>query len=322
MPLELAKTPNGTTHLALENILLDRVYEKLIHGQVQEGMDRLMPGLTAQRLACDPREWPQAVETCLRHPLRDLLHEDPFSLRAFSKPRGYAGDAVLLDFIYGREEGWQPPEGTSELGRKVFEYLTLTPACEGVRARRGFIADLLDRLVNEVARPHVLSIAAGHLREAELSSAVRRRKVGRYVALDSDPASLKEIERSYGRFGVEPFLATIRQLLTQKVDLGLFDVVYSTGLFDYLQETTAQRLTWVMFQMLRPGGRLLVANFLPGIPDLGYMESYMDWKLVYRTRLEMMEIAAAIPQAQIRDLRIFAEENQNILFLQVTRAKT
>ena len=39
-----------------------------------------------------------------------------------------------------------------------------------------------------------------------------------------------------------------------------FDVVYSTGLFDYLQQSTAQRLTWVMFQMLRPGGRLLIVD--------------------------------------------------------------
>jgi hypothetical protein len=164
-----------------------------------------------------------------------------------------------------------------------------------------------------------LSIAAGHLREAELSAAVKRKKIGRFVALDSDAASLKEIERCYGRFGVETCPASIRQLLTQKVDLGRFDVVYSTGLFDYLQQPTAQRLAWVMFQMLRPGGQLLVANFLPGIPDLGYMESYMDWHLVYRTRQEMVGVSAEIPQAQIRDLRIFAEENQNIIFLQVTK---
>jgi hypothetical protein len=49
------------------------------------------------------------------------------------------------------------------------------------------------------------------------------------------------------------------------------------------------------------------------------MESYMDWKLIYRTRLEMMEISACIPQADIRDIRVFAEENQNIIFLQVTK---
>ena len=121
------------------------------------------------------------------------------------------------------------------------------------------------------------------------------------------------------QFGVQTAAISIRQLLTRRQQLGLFDLVYSTGLFDYLQLPTAQRLAWLMFQMVRPGGRLLVANFLPGIADWGYMESYMNWVLIYRTRLEMMAISAEIPQAQIRDIRVFAEENQNIIFLQITK---
>jgi hypothetical protein len=68
----------------------------------------------------------------------------------------------------------------------------------------------------------------------------------------------------------------------------------------------------------RISGRLQTTH-LPGIPDLGYMESYMDWKLIFRTRQEMVGVSAAIPQAQIRDVRIFAEGNQNIIFLQITK---
>jgi extracellular factor (EF) 3-hydroxypalmitic acid methyl ester biosynthesis protein len=319
MQVDCAGKRNGASHVAPYEALLDSVFDKFNEGRIDEGMNELLPELKERRLQAEPKEWSQVVAACLRHPVRELLHQDPFTRRAFSKPRGYAGDAVLLDYVYGREEGWPPPEDATELGRAIFEYTTQSPACEGVRCRRGFVAEQLDRLVDEVARPHVLSVAAGHLREAALSAAVKRRKLGRCVALDADARSLKEVERSYGRCGVEGAHATIRQLLTHKVNLGQFDFVYSTGLFDYLQQSTAQRLAWVMFQMLRPGGRLLVANFLPGIADLGYMESYMNWPLIYRTRLEMMGISAEIPQAQIRDIRVFAEENQNIIFLQVAR---
>jgi extracellular factor (EF) 3-hydroxypalmitic acid methyl ester biosynthesis protein len=315
---ELARSVNGTRHATLENTL-DDVYEKFNCGRIEAGMNELLPVLKARRMTCSPQEWAVVVEACLEHPLRELLHQDPFTHRAFSKPRGYAGDAILLDFIYGREEDWPPPKPTSELGRAIFEYTTRSAACEGVRARRGFVGNLLDRLADDVQRPHVLSIAAGHLREAHLSAAVKRKRFGRYVALDSDVDSLQEVERCYRRFGVETLPATFRQLLTRKIDVGRFDLVYSTGLFDYLQETTAQRLVGIMFEMLRPGGQLLVANFLPGISDLGYMESYMDWKLIYRTRLEMVGISADIPLPQIRELRLCAEENQNIIFLQVTK---
>ena len=178
---------------------------------------------------------------------------------------------------------------------------------------------MVDRLVDEVPRPHVLSLAAGHLREALLSSAVKRRRVGRYVALDSDAASVAEVKRCYGGYGVEAVQATARQVVTGRIEPGQFDLVYSTGLFDYVPQQAAQRLTWRLFQLLRPRGRLLVANFLPGIPDLGYMESFMDWKLLYRTRREMLEISLDIPQRDLYDLRIFAEENQNIIFLQIIR---
>ena len=181
MMAELAGPRNGTVHAAVEVALLDSVYEKLSMGQIEEGMNELMPGLKDLKDASGPRDWAKIVQVCMQHPLRELLHQDPFTLRAFSKPRGYAGDAVLLDFIYGCEEGWPPPKDASEIGRSIFDYLIQTPACEGVRARRACVADLVDRLIEEGQRPHVLSIAAGHLREAHLCSAVKRKKFGRFV---------------------------------------------------------------------------------------------------------------------------------------------
>jgi extracellular factor (EF) 3-hydroxypalmitic acid methyl ester biosynthesis protein len=303
----------------LDSKALGAVYEKMKDGRVDQGMADLLPVLQARRLRSTEADWNVFVDECLRHPLRELLHQDPFTYRAFSKPRGYAGDAELLDFVYGREEGWPAPEGTSELGRKIFEFTTASSACEAVRARRGFIADTLDKLVEEVSRPDILSLACGHLREAHLCAAVKRRKFGRFVALDADEESLEEVTRCYGRHGVEVVPGRIRQLLTQRLNLGTFDYVYSTGLFDYLAMPAAQRLAQTMFEMLRPRGRLLVANFLHGILDVGYMETYMGWKLMYRTRQDMLEISRDIPQAQIRDIHIFAEENQNIIFLEVTK---
>jgi hypothetical protein len=314
-----ARKCNEPIEPAGDGALLDQVFERIRAGQVEEGMNQLLPELQARRLILTDAEWAEFVRRCLRHPLRGLLHQDPFTHRAFTKPRGYAGDAVLLDFIYGLEEGWSVPEETSELGRKLFAYTTRSAACEGVRARRGFMADYIDRLVAEVPRPHILSVAAGHLREGLLCAALKRRKVGRFVALDSDKLSLEVVERAYLPYGVESLLMSVRQLLTGRAKLGQFDLVYSTGLFDYIQQTTARRLTWSLFQMLRPGGRLILANFLPGIHDVGYTESYMDWKLLFRTRHEMMDLTYEIPEAALREVRLFAEEHQNIIFLEITR---
>jgi SAM-dependent methyltransferase len=304
--------------------LLDDAYAKLRDEQLDDAayrrvLDELFLSLGERRQNSTEDEWNAFVAACRRHPVLALLHEDPFTYRAFSKPRGYAGDAVMIDYIYGREEQWTLPEMTT-LGRRIFDYTTLAPASEGVRARRGFIADLLDRLAFDRRLPHVLSVASGHLREASLSSAVRRRKLGRLVALDGDAASLREVERCYRFYGVETVPAKVIKLISPKFEIGQFDLVYSTGLFDYLDAEFGRRLVSAMFRRVRPGGQLVVANFLTGVRDVGYMEAFMDWRLIYRSRLDMVDLTMEIPQAEIRDLEISAEECQNIIFLKVTKA--
>ena len=63
---------------------------------------------------------------------------------------------------------------------------------------------------------------------------------------------------------------------------------------------------------------MLVINFVSLIPDIGYMESFMDWHLIYRTHEEMLDLAATIPVEDIGNLRLFTEADQNLLFLQIT----
>lgn len=303
--------------------LLDDAYRRISaepadEGECRQALDDLFGALRTRRLSADAGEWADVVALCRRHPILQVLHQDPFTARAFYKPRGYAGDAVMMDYIYGREEFWTPPECTP-LGRKIFDFTTSAPASEGVRARRGFVAHLIDRTAEELRRPHVLSVAAGHFREASLAAAVKRRRLGRCVALDGDAESLREVERSYSRYGVETAMFRVRTLLTNKAALGKFDLIYSLGLFDYLAQPVGQRLVRVLFQMLRPAGRLVVANFLPGIRDVGYMETFMDWTLIYRNRQDMMDLTIEIPQCELREVTLFAEENQNILFLDVQR---
>lgn len=298
---------------------LDTARQEFLAGHVQEAMTAIRVGLQSRRKTSSAQAWTDFVAICQKHPLKEVLHQDAFTRRAFEKPRGYPGDASLMDLIYGQEDGWQSSQDMTELGQMLFKYTTAAPAPEGVRTRRAVIANMLDHLVETREKPHVLSLAAGHLRECVLSSAVRQKKLGRFVALDSDRESLDEVSRCYGRYGVETVPAGIRQILTKKLQFCNFDLVYSLGLFDYLEEGIATLLTSRMFDMLRAGGQILIANFIPDIPDVGYMESFMDWKLVYRTRQDMLALTTGIPLSEIRDIRIFSEENRNIIFLHVTK---
>jgi extracellular factor (EF) 3-hydroxypalmitic acid methyl ester biosynthesis protein len=286
--------------------------------RAQELIDRLFVECNRLRHGLTTSDWKDCVERLRRTDILTQVHQDAFTYRAFSKPRGYAGDAVMMDMIYSLEEGYEQPE-MSPIGQQVFRYTTQAAASAGVRARREYIAELLDQFLYAKQQADVLAVASGHLREASMSSAVRRQRFGSYVAMDADAKSLEQVNDSYGRLGVETHPADIRKMLTGNLELGQFDLIYSTGLYDYLNEKTAQRLTYHLFHMLRPKGKLVVANFVPGIPDIGYMEACMDWFLIYRDRFEMLGLTKLIHQELIADIRVCVEENQNIIFLEVTR---
>jgi extracellular factor (EF) 3-hydroxypalmitic acid methyl ester biosynthesis protein len=177
---ELAPLLDRTEEILQENPADSEAVGQAVHG--------LFSGLFTARANSTSDEWQDCIKRCREHRVLDLIHEDPFTFRAFRKPRGYAGDAELLDLIYGPEEHWPLPEA-SPRGMNIYRYTSAAPAAEGVRARRGFIADLIDRISTNEPGKHILAVAAGHLREACLTSAVRRRRIGRFVALDSDPLS-------------------------------------------------------------------------------------------------------------------------------------
>ncbi|MGI9518003.1 MAG: class I SAM-dependent methyltransferase [Pirellulaceae bacterium] len=291
--------------------LLDR---ETSHQHVGRTVREIYGVLSERRKNGTVEQWQGFVNRFRESRLQGVLHEDPFTARAWTKPRGYAGDAVLLDFIYGSEHQWATP-AMSWVGQRLHRWTTLSSACEGVKARRARIADMIDELADHRAQPHVLSLAAGHLREAEFTRALPRRQLGRLVAIDSDAESLEVIDRDYGRYGVEPVLASARDVVSGRFDFGSFDLIYSSGLLDYLGDSLVQKLTRNLFAMVRPGGRLVLTNFLEDIEGIGYMEAVMDWNLIYRDRLQLMEMTALIPQHQIGSINIFTEESCNVLFL-------
>jgi len=304
---------------------LDGIAAKLYKNEdVAETIGLLFSELQERRNHLSLESWKQfATMNCRHHPLLELLHQDPFSSRVFLKPRGYAGDAEMLDMIYAIEDGETLPalQWSSELGRRIYHATANQAAARAVRSRRWIIIDKLNELTARMAGPHVLSLACGHLREARHCSALLQGRFGRFVAADQDRESLAVVEREVGDFGVEAVPISVRTLLKEQVALGSFDFIYASGLYDYLPQAVAQRLTERLFAMLTPGGRLLLANFLPSSSSTAFMEAYMDWWLIYRTKAEMLHLVDALPEEELGHCHLFTEEHENIVFLEVERRR-
>jgi len=294
-------------------------------GHLPASLDHLRAGLhRARAAAASPEVWRAEVDRHVRvHPVLSVSHENPFVHRCFTKPRGYAGDAVMLDFIYRHPANRSLTEQATGRGRQLMQAALTTPAPRAVRNRCRLLADEIDGVCFRNPKAEILSIACGHLREAEHSAALLSGGFGRFVALDQDNESVETVRRDHGPLGIEAVPGSVKTVLARGArDLGQFDFIYAAGLYDYLSDRVGARLLGAMFSMLKPGGKVWVANFVPGIPDVGFMEAIMDWWLIYRDAPGMKAMAREGLEgfSDVASLRTFHETEGNVVFLEAVKA--
>ena len=235
--------------------LFDRACRSIELGLFTEGLHDLFTGLEQIRNASHLADWSAFVDLARTdRRLMSLVHQDPFTKRAFDKPRAYPGDALIMHYAYGIHSAHEVTRHASEFGRALLGYLQRGPAVQSVRFRREYIARLIDEVAAVEAQPRILAIASGHLREAELSTAMANGSVGSVVALDADRESLREVETQYGGLGVETIHASVRHILARRVTREPFDLVYAAGLYDYLNDHVAATLTARLVELTKPGG--------------------------------------------------------------------
>jgi hypothetical protein len=84
----------------------------------------------------------------------------------------------------------------------------------------------------------------------------------------------------------------VKTVIARGRQLGGFDFVYAAGLYDYLNDKFGACFLQAMFELVKPGGKVWIANFLSDIADVGFMEAVMDWWLIYRTPEQIRALAA------------------------------
>jgi extracellular factor (EF) 3-hydroxypalmitic acid methyl ester biosynthesis protein len=295
----------------IEPVLADAL-SQLAHEPDADVIDRL-----AKRLAPlhDEAKAGGALDefrrVCQEHQLAQIILEDPYSRRAFEKPRGYAGDAVMLDYIYkaGNVEA-------SPLGMAIHKATTTLPNARSILWRRDYLASTICNLMETKPFCRVLAVASGHMREL---GQVRKNTIARNIefwALDQDQQSLEESLRSYPDFTIRPINKAVFYLFkTESLTSEKFDFIYSAGLADYLPDKTLEALLRRLFSYLKTGGLLSIGNFTPDSHGRAFMEGFMNWSLIYRDEADLLRIAEGA--APLASYKVFRDEPNNVAYIEV-----
>ncbi len=291
--------------------------DRLVGGdpsEVTATMNELVDRLTALRDGLTPAAWEEAIVELRSSELMPILLEDPLTRWAYHRPRGFPGDAGLIDMIYARGEFSDGQTAISTTGQRICAANLTRPGCQAVRYRKHVASEFLRSSMAVSAHPALLGIAVGHMREVEVEL-FRGGLSARIVALDADPSAVAQILLRLPQ--VEGLCMSMHDVQLGRLDGQLFDACWSPALYNYLSDAAAEQLLAKQIDLVQPGGRVLISNFATNAADRGYMEAFMDWRLVHRDEQDMENLARrAHPDCTTR---LYREPSRQMVFLEVIR---
>jgi extracellular factor (EF) 3-hydroxypalmitic acid methyl ester biosynthesis protein len=247
--------------------------------------------------------------------------------RTYEKPLGYAGDYEMVNMM-----SRDPFQGDSLFAKILNAFFVNTPP---VIAHRNRIDSLVEALQTEVRRlmlkgkvTKIFNLGCGPALEIQKFSTDRQLSGNaEFTLLDFNDETveytqrvLTEIIRKHDSDCViQVMKKSVAQLLkdNSRFKRGTYDFVYCAGLFDYLQDGVCERLIELFYELVAPGGLVLVSNVHINNPSRGWMEYMVDWHLIYRDTEGMNFIVPdKIPKDQTR---IFVEPTGVNIFAEIRK---
>ncbi len=193
------------------------------------------------------------------------MYKSKFMERAYKRPRGYRGDYYLMEMMYNN----QPiSEG---MGIYFDRWFLNNPYAIVVRNRKERMKELLETFLKEttLTTVNILNIASGPCREIrELLTDMRLMKKDlKFTCVDFDEEAItfsKNTLRSLPEnIRIEFLKENVTKLIDSKENTKLFgkqNLIYSTGLADYLPDRILKGVIFFAFSILYPNGKLIITH--------------------------------------------------------------
>ena len=263
-----------------------------------------------------------------RNHLREFILICPFAARATLKPRGYAGDSEQMRMIYLNDY-----QGDSTFAKLLHKHAVEHTASRSVRNRIGIISQMVNIFRNssrwqDSDKIDVLSVGSGAAFELKnIFYSPKNCSQYKFVLFDQDPDALAEasdlVNEIESMIDAKPEIISIKglvrtMLFSRKLSeqWGKFDFIYSLGLFDYLNLRVAEAIINRLYQLLKPGGELVIGNFNVTNPSRYYMEYWGDWVLLHRTEEEFRNLFKQTSEANVQ---VLYDDTGSQMFLDIKK---
>lgn len=223
---------------------------------------------------------------------------------SIEKPYGYAGDFQVIDWIYQNQ-------ATSTGFDRLFDnYFLQSPASTATRNRKEDFKRIIFKSLSERDwKGRILDLASGPCRDIFELMRMEGSKCEqiRFTCLDNDINAINFAKGLLNGISNVDFVKENVVRLALKKDIvetyGKFDLIFSTGLYDYLEDKLAMRLIANLKRILVPGGLMVISNYRDKYsnPSIHFMEWVGDWNLVYRTEEDFLQcfMAAGFKQENL-----------------------
>ena len=227
------------------------------------------------------------------------------------KPRGYAGDYLLIDKLYTNYES------SDERYRMWDRYSHYHHSANAVRNRKRYFKAKIKHKISKSSELKVLNIASGPARDVlELFEEVKSFSGLSVTCIDLDKDAIayaQNLTKEYSD-NIEFIHGNALRFRTEQK----YDVVWSAGLFDYFNDKAFVLMLSRMKNFVAKGGEIIVGNFNENNnPSRDYMEIFGEWFLIHRTEEELATLAmqAGFSFSQIN----IGREPENVnLFLHIS----
>jgi hypothetical protein len=237
----------------------------------------------------------------------------------YKKPFGYAGDFKIIDDIYQNTTRTIGFDGLWDT-----YYLQMT-ASKAVRERKDTCRKTIYNFVKENKNRaiRIMNLASGPARE--IKELLEDDPEGIFSKVIFDCYDLDTNAINYAKqlinntvnvtfFQKNAIRIALKKEVKQEVPYD-YDLIYSAGLFDYLDEKVAIRLIGNLRKLLKKNGKILIANFgnKYNNSSAGLMEWVTEWFLIYRTELEFKRLFLNAGFSE-QNLEIFCQPDKTVLY--------